>query len=600
MRILFGAMCLLASIAAAQQLKSEDCLACHDTVDAKKFGASIHGSLDCTNCHADVTAIPHESKPKAVECASCHADEVAAWNSSLHAQAVKSGVARGARCADCHGPAHTIQPAERASIPKMCERCHAQKFVMEKAGLSPQPAMSYSQSVHGQAVANGKTKAAVCTDCHDSHAVRPANDPQSGIFKFNVARTCSKCHAAIAAQYGEGIHGKALAHGNWSAPVCTDCHGIHTIARTSDQVRGPRASCVHCHEGVRLTQEFAVAANRVTTYNASYHGLARQMGSNVAADCASCHGAHDIRKSSDRKSAISPMNLDKTCGKCHPGASEKFTQGKIHITKTDVSDFSTTLNTWIRRVYIFLIVATIGFMLGHNLLIWIRKVQIARRRPDRVVVRMNANQRVQHLVVFLSFTALVISGFALAWPQSWLGRMFVTEEIRRIIHRIAAVFLIGVGLYHMAYLTLTKEGRQMFRDLWVRVQDGRDLLGVLQYYLGLTKEKPEFGRFNYAEKMEYWAGMWGTLVMALTGVVIWYAVDVATWVPRWWVDIATTIHFYEAILATLAILVWHFYQVIFDPDVYPMNLAWFDGKMSKELFHEEHGLVTPTPEEQPS
>jgi cytochrome b subunit of formate dehydrogenase len=466
--------------------------------------------------------------------------------------------------------------------------------------LSAQPAVSYAQSVHGRAVATGSTKAAVCTDCHDSHAVRPANDPQSGIFKFNVARTCSKCHAAIAAQYGEGIHGKALAHGNWSAPVCTDCHGIHTIARTSDRVRGPRASCVHCHEGVRLTQEFAVPANRVATYNASYHGLAKQMGSPVAADCASCHGAHEIRPSSDRKSAINSVNLDKTCGKCHPGASEKFTQGKIHVTNGDVSEFSTTLNTWIRRLYILLIVATIGFMIGHNLLIWFRKVQAARRRPDRVVVRMNFNQRVQHLLVFASFTTLVISGFALAWPESLLGRMFLTEESRRIVHRGAAVVLIAVGLYHLAYLLFTKEGRQLFRDLWIRVKDGRDLAGVLKYYIGLTKEKPEFGRFNYAEKMEYWAGMWGTLVMAITGLVLWYAVGVAKWIPRWWVDIATTIHFYEAILATLAILVWHFYQVIFDPDVYPMNLAWFDGKMSKEQFHEEHGLVTPKPEEQPS
>jgi len=600
-------MVLLVASTAAAQLKNEDCLACHDTIDAKKFGASIHSALDCTNCHADVTAVPHETKPKAVQCAACHADAVAAWDSSLHAKALKSGFAKGATCVDCHGPAHNILPSSdktsrtaHVNIPGTCATCHAQKFTMEKAGLSAQPVASYTQSVHGRAVANGSTKAAVCTDCHDYHAVRPANDPQSGIFKFNVARTCSKCHAAIAAQYGDGIHGKALAHGNWSAPVCTDCHGIHTIAKTADPVRGPRASCIHCHEGVRLTQEFAVPGNRVTTYEASYHGLARQMGSTVAADCASCHGAHDIRPSSDPKSAINPVNLNKTCGKCHPNAPDKFTQGKIHMTKTDVSDFPAMLNTWIRRIYILLIIATIGFMLAHNLLIWFRKVQLTRRRPDRVVVRMNPNQRIQHLVLFLSFTTLVISGFALAWPESLLGRMFVSETIRSITHRVAAIILIALGVYHAGYLLFTKDGRRLFADLWLRFKDGRDILKVLRYYLGLTKEKPEFGRFSYAEKMEYWAGMWGTLVMAITGLVIWYAVDVATWIPRWWVDIATTIHFYEAILATLAILVWHFYQVIFDPDVYPMNLAWFDGKMSKEQFHEEHGLVTPTPEEQPS
>src|SRR5581483_6238277 len=117
-----------------------------------------------------------------------------------------------------------------------------------------------------------------------------------------------------------------------------------------------------------------------------------------------------------------------------------------------------------------------------------------------------------------------------------LGRMFVTEELRRVVHRVAAVIMIAVGLWHGAYLLFTKEGRQLFRDLWVRFKDGRDLLGVIKYYLGLTKEKPEFGRFNYAEKMEYWAGMWGTLVMAITGLILWYAVEVAKFVPRWWVD----------------------------------------------------------------
>jgi cytochrome b subunit of formate dehydrogenase len=599
---------LLIAAAASAQLKNEDCLACHDTVDAKKFGASIHGSLECTNCHADVKAIPHETTPKAVDCASCHADAVAAWDSSLHANAVKAGNARGARCVDCHGPAHEILPSsDKASrtfhknVPQTCARCHAQKFVMEKAGRSPQPAVSYEESVHGRAVARGSTKAAVCTDCHDYHAVRPANDPTSGIFKFNVARTCGKCHAGIAAQYADGVHGRALGHGNWSAPVCTDCHGIHTIAKTSDPQRGPRASCVHCHEGVRLTQEFAVPPNRVSTYQSSYHGLARRMGSEVAADCASCHGPHDILPSSDPRSAVNKNNLTKTCGKCHPGAQSNFTRGKIHLANVDVSDVPSQVNTWIRRIYIVLIVVTIGFMALHNLIIWFRKAQLARRRPDRVVVRMNLNQRIQHLVLLSSFIVLVISGFALAWPESLVARMFgPSEDFRRLVHRIAAVVMIALGIYHLGYMTGTKEGRKGLRDLWFRFKDGRDVIGVLRYYLGLTDKKPEMGRFTYAEKAEYWAGLWGTVVMAVTGLVIWYAVTVATWLPRWWIDIATTIHFWEAVLATLAILIWHFYHVIFDPDVYPMSWTWYDGRMSEELFREEHGLVAKEGEEQKS
>src|SRR5262249_17475525 len=162
-------------------------------------------------------------------------------------------------------------------------------------------------------------------------------------------------------------------------------------------------------------------------------------------------------------------NLTKTCGKCHPGAPEKFTQGKIHLTKSDVTDPPAMANTWIRRIYIFLIVATIGFMVVHNLLIWFRKVQALRRRPAPLVVRMNSNQRFQSFVLFISFSVLVISGFALAWPDSLFASIFgPNEEFRRIVHRISAVVMIAIGVCHAAYLALTKEGRQLFRDLWVR------------------------------------------------------------------------------------------------------------------------------------
>jgi len=601
-----------AALPVRSQLTNTDCLSCHDnkeltkdagggktvsvSVDPKKFAASVHGPLDCTNCHADVKAYPHDPAPKAVDCASCHPDSVAAWDTSLHAKAVKSGVARGAKCADCHGPAHEVLPSSdpksktaHGAVPATCSACHGQKFVMAKAGLSNQSAISYEASVHGRAVANGSAKAAVCTDCHDHHAVRPANDPLSGIFKFNVARTCGKCHATTAAHYAESIHGKALARGNWNAPVCTDCHGIHTISRAGDAVNGPRSSCERCHAGVRLTKEFGVAGTRVATYQSSYHGLARQMGSTTAADCASCHTAHDVLPSSDPRSAINPRNLQKTCGKCHQGAQINFTQGKIHRVDGDVSDTPSRIVTWIKRIYIVLILLTIGFMLLHNALVWWKKAVAARKGRGHTVERMNLNQRIQHMVMGTSFVILVISGFALAWPNSYFAALFgPSEQLRRMVHRVAAVVMIAIGLYHLAYMVFTREGRKGLRDLWLRFSDGRDVIGVFLYYLGLSKKKPQFGRFSYAEKVEYWAGMWGTIVMALTGLMIWYSVTVATWIPRWWIDVATTVHYYEAILATLAILVWHFYHVIFDPDVYPMNWAWFDGKMSEEQFKEEH------------
>jgi hypothetical protein len=84
--------------------------------------------------------------------------------------------------------------------------------------------------------------------------------------------------------------------------------------------------------------------------------------------------------------------------------------------------------------------------------------------------------------------------------------------------------------------------------------------------------------------------VWGTAIMGATGLIIWFKLDVTRILPRWAVDVATTIHFYEAVLATLAIIVWHFYHVIFDPDVYPMNWAAWDGKVSAHWYAEEHSL----------
>ena len=106
-----------------------------------------------------------------------------------------------------------------------------------------------------------------------------------------------------------------------------------------------------------------------------------------------------------------------------------------------------------------------------------------------------------------------------------------------------------------------------------------------------AKEKPKIARFGYAEKAEYWAVVWGTIIMGLTGLMIWFKLGVFRFLPRWWLDIALAVHFYEAVLATLAIIVWHFYQVIFDPDVYPVNFAFIDGRVSEEFYKEEHELA---------
>ena len=128
------------------------------------------------------------------------------------------------------------------------------------------------------------------------------------------------------------------------------------------------------------------------------------------------------------------------------------------------------------------------------------------------------------------------------------------------------------------------------KDFLPARKDLKDVTDSARYLTGLSSTKPKIARFGYAEKMEYWAVVWGTIIMGVTGLMIWFKMDVTRFLPRWAVDVATTIHYYEAILACLAIIVWHFYHVIFDPDVYPLNWAFWNGKVSKHWQEEEHPL----------
>ena len=230
-------------------------------------------------------------------------------------------------------------------------------------------------------------------------------------------------------------------------------------------------------------------------------------------------------------------------------------------------------------------------MFLHNFIIWRSKAVARRRMQNPSMVRMTENQRWQHLVLLTSFIILVITGFALKFPDSWFAEaLAMGEDFRSIVHRAAGVILIGAGIYHLVYLAATREGRRLICDFAPVPKDAFDLWKTMRYYLGLSQEKPQFGRFNYAEKAEYWALVWGTALMGLTGVMLWGKVWFGNLLARWWIDVATSVHFYEAILATLAILVLTLPPVFFDPDVYPMNWAWWDGKMPVEHYRHEHGL----------
>ena len=136
----------------------------------------------------------------------------------------------------------------------------------------------------------------------------------------------------------------------------------------------------------------------------------------------------------------------------------------------------------------------------------------------------------------------------------------------------------------------TTNGKQLLRDFLPAWHDWEDIKINLRYLTFRSEEKPQFRRFGYAEKAEYWALVWGTVVMSATGLLLMFNSFFLARAPKIWFDISTLIHYYEAWLATLAIIVWHFYFVIFNPEVFPLNTAFLDGMMSEEMMEAEHPL----------
>jgi nitrate/TMAO reductase-like tetraheme cytochrome c subunit len=324
---------------------ADDCLACHDdatlkrangtplTVPKAAFAASVHGQLNCVDCHADLAhaELPHPEKLAKVDCASCHADEVALYKQSAHAAARAGGAEIAATCTSCHGT-HDIRgskdPQSRTyhfNIAATCAACHGNKDVIAKGHIAAgDVATPFADSIHGRGLSrSGLLVAPTCSDCHGPHDIRRKSDPASRVSLANTAATCGKCHEGIALQFAGSVHSSVLAKGNNGAPSCQTCHTAHAIgqAGNAEWQLSVVSQCGTCHE------------DKLKTYRDTFHGKATKLGFRAVATCADCHGNHRILPASDPASPIARANLVQTCGKCHANASASFVQYDPHADK---------------------------------------------------------------------------------------------------------------------------------------------------------------------------------------------------------------------------------------------------------------------------
>ncbi len=551
------------------------CLGCHGPGSHAKgaprveLGGQVHQTLTCVDCHQEVRSVPHQPAPVKVDCGRCHSEAAQ----------------------------EELLPAKVRIAPALSTHAAAKQLVLRSEGAPP------LRRVASGAIGKPATRPAgkpACRDCHGDHDLRAPSDPSSRLGREHVVSTCGACHPRIAAEYRESVHGQALLAGNPDVPACDNCHPEHPAAqRLGISQRGVVATCVSCHEDPGLQQRYAIPGNRLASYLGSYHGAATQLGDSRTANCASCHTAHHILPSSDPRSSVNPANLPKTCGRCHPGATAHFAEGKIHLQPSPRQDRPVF---YVKVAYQLFIVGLMTAFLGYIGLDLAARFQgklgrgEAHRhsRDEPQFQRLTFNQRLQHWALILSFITLLLTGLPLASPKSAVAQGLITflggMGVRSALHRAAAILLIAIVGYHAVYVLFSRKGYWEFRQLLPGAHDGLDLAQMLGFYFGLTPVRPRFGRYNYIEKFEYLAVGWGSVVMIASGALLWSPQVSLIFFPKWVMDIALIVHGWEAILAFLAIIIWHMYNVHFNPSVFPMSKVWLTGKVGLREFRENHPL----------
>ena len=574
------------SVAGAHALETLNCSACHATVVNSD---AAHANVNCVDCHPEIKRFPHtgetpQSSSQGAACIHCHNDAVLAIEPSVHGQSTT--------CRDCHGNSHEIRPAAdlRSRVaPKnqieTCGHCHA---------FPPELIDGYLGSVHGMALTrSGLLAAPSCSNCHGVHAIFSASDSRSRVTTLNIPDTCGSCHAYILDTWKrDSVHG-ALWRQHRVGPVCTSCHEAHRVRRLrgdSARLKCPE-TCGGCHGA------------RVSTYRDTFHGQATDLGYLTAATCSDCHTAHQILPAQDSMSSVNQANIGETCGRCHGEVPASFLSFNIHLDPTDADRNPEVYVVWVLMVG--LMIAVFGFFGLHDLL-WLQRSIVGRVRGEfahlaapqeqRYIRRFSATNIVIHITMVVSFMLLAITGLILkfhytAWAKNMSG-VLGGLEVTRLLHRLGALITFGYAVSHLAYLSYLKLFKGESGILWgwrsmiPRRQDFEDFIKHLRYFL-YVGERPQFDRWAYWEKFDYFAVFWGIVIIGLSGLILWFPEFFASFVPGWVLNAAQVVHSEEALLAVGFVLIFHFFHIHLRPESFPMDPVIFTGRMSLERFKQE-------------
>jgi len=582
---------------------------------------SVHEKTTCVECHEDAARLPHEPVLNLQTCAtSCHEQPAAEFPTGSHYEALMRGDALAPTCASCHG-GHQILPVSDRKSPQhrlnsifLCAECHEQHPDDTPGGYNPKLHIeAYLESAHGKAVAeSGLIAAPTCADCHSAHGVHPVTDPQSPVHRDKIPQTCGTCHVGILSIYEESIHGTLAGEGNEDAPVCTDCHTSHEIIQPN-QVRFKLASgkrCGACHE------------DRIKHYQETFHGKALELGLPKVAACFDCHGHHDIVPLDDPRSRLYGDAKLETCRACHPKAGPKFTGYLAHADHMNRELYPLLYWTFVSMTG--LVVGTFLFFGAHTILWCTRSIVLYARdrkafkdlkrqmRDDKeTFVRFRPFERFLHILVMSSFLLLVATGMPLKfyytdWAKGVVNMIGGLEAAAQL-HRLGAIVtflyfflhvtsMILAGVRNRAQYRDEKTGRFKIRkflgvlfgpDLpYPNIQDLKDWWAHQKWFFGRGPQ-PSFDKWTYWEKFDYMAVFWGVAIIGVSGLVMWFPELFTRVFPGWIINVALIVHSDEALLAAGFIFTFHFFNVHFRLEKFPIDSVIFSGRISKtEMLHE--------------
>ncbi len=626
--------------AAKPAVANSECLDCHTGefkprkkglppewigVRPEIFAQSIHGKLNCVDCHVTLTGgYPHDAKIPPAQCASCHAQPAAQYATSIHGLSHQMGASDAASCTSCHG-SHDIVPVKqpdspvyKLNLPKTCGTCHDNPALTKEYRMGKTEAAGhYLDSIHGRALVKmGLIVAPSCNDCHGVHDIKRSIDRDSRTNHANIAKSCGTCHVGIEDTYNASVHGQLLAKGDKRGPVCTDCHSAHDIEKpaTAQFKAASDQSCGKCHE------------DRLEHYRETYHGKAMALGQpNVASDvaaCYDCHGHHDVFPVSDPRSRLSAGRILGTCQQCHPGATAKFTEYQPHANPLDKANYPL-----LNKVFLFMTALLIGtfaffgihtaFWLFRSIYLYLtdsktfREAVVKQNTDDVQFTRFTPFERFLHLLVVTSFLLLVITGMPLKFYYTdWAKVIFNLlggATVARALHHFAAVITFTYFALHLGSLVKSlwrqrrnvrnpATGRIELRRIWSAVfgpdsmvpsiQDWRDFVAHQKWFFG-KGPRPQFDRWTYWERFDYFAVFWGVFMIGVSGLIMWFPIFFTAFLPGWVINIALIVHSDEALLAAGFIFTFHFFNTHFRIEKFPMDTVIFSGRISKsEMLHE--------------